>query len=85
MTVHAASKELVREAVVQTLQSFGIDVSDPDSIIKFQRDMHYLRDIRLQSETNKGNAIRKGIEYIIAGIVAAIMVAFGQAVGVFRS
>lgn len=83
-TAHAEIKVIVREAVSDTLLAFGIDVSEPEGVVRFQKDMHYLRDLRLQSEENKSNVIRKGLELIAAGLAAALFLGVFEAVGIFR-
>lgn len=81
MPAYEINKEVVREAVVQTLLSFGIDVSDSEAIVHFQRDMHHLRKHRLNEENIATKAGLHVITMVLSAIGATIIMG---AVGIFK-
>lgn len=73
MTIHHTTKELVKETVVQTLLSLGIDVSEPESVVHFQKDMHYLREVRLREKSVQNKTLLDAAGMVVSAIGAAII------------
>jgi hypothetical protein len=66
-------KETVQETVREMFISMGINTSEAEGIVAFQADMHYLRAARLQNEMNRNKAWQKGIDLVLSGVAAAII------------
>jgi hypothetical protein len=72
----AQIKAIVKEAVQQTFLNLGLDVSDPEGMVDFQRDMHYLRANRLRKENVETKALSHIVTMVLSGIAAAIIMFF---------
>lgn len=69
-------KAIVKEAVQQTFLNLGLDVSDPEGIIDFQRDMHYVRSARTRKESLETRAWGHVLTIVLSGIAAAVVMFF---------
>lgn len=72
------TKALIKEVVRETLLSLGIDTSNSEAVVEFQKDMHHSRAQRLR-DINSGNSARQHvITMILGGIAAAIVMGVAQ-------
>lgn len=78
----AEIKAIVKHAVHDTLIALGVDISTPEGVLEHQKDQHYLRSSRLQSEKNKSNIIEKTLNAIVAGALAFLAMGFFQSLDV---
>lgn len=69
-------REVVKEAVVETLTSLGIEADNP---LEAQKDFQHLRDWRIQMEKVRNRSLLTATGIAIAGIVAVLMVGFKRA------
>lgn len=74
------SDDQIRRVVKETLLQLGVDVSDPDSVVAFQRDLHHLRKWRIAVEQVEGRTMLAAFATLGAGIAAAIWIGFKQLV-----
>lgn len=80
-----AVRRIVRETVLETLTTLGLDVSEPEKIIAVQADMAYLRKSRIGADEVMKWAKRSLLGTALAaityatwdGIVAAIRAKLG--------
>ncbi len=63
---------VAREAVHETLQLIGLDVSNPGDL---QRDFQFMRSWRLSTETIKRQGLISAVTVIVAGILGLIWIA----------
>ncbi len=73
MTTTPIQKEVIRETVFQTLLSLGIDVSQPEGVVNFQQDMHYLRSTRLREKSVQNKTLLDAVGVVVSAIGAAII------------
>lgn len=66
-------KELVSEAVTETLTKLGVDVTNP---VEMQRDFQHLREWRNTTSTLKRHGLITLIGIFVAGAVAAMWLGF---------
>lgn len=74
--LHEIANRAAEKAVEKTLLTLGVDISDPDSIIRMQKDFQWLRSFRNSGETIKTKAITTAVGIFITGLIAAIWMAF---------
>lgn len=74
--LHEIANRAAEKAVEKMLLTLGVDVSDPEAIIRMQKDFQWLRSFRQSGETIKTKAITTVVGIFITGIVAAIWMAF---------
>lgn len=74
------AKNLVREAVVETLITLGVNAESPDELLKLQKDFQYLRSWRESIEAAKRQGLVSAILVITGGVLGAIWLALTQAV-----
>lgn len=74
-------KETIRETVKETLLALGIDTSDSEAIINFQKDMHFTRAARIRSASMVNNGINHGFIMLLSAIGAAVILGAAQAMG----
>lgn len=74
--LHEIANRAAEKAVEKMLLTLGVDVSDPDAIIRMQKDFQWLRSFRQSGETIKTKAITTVVGIFITGIIAAIYMAF---------
>ena len=67
------ARKVAREAVRETLQLIGLDVSNPGDL---QRDFQFIRSWRVSSEAVKRQSIMTAIGIITAGVCGLIYMAF---------
>lgn len=69
----AEVKEIVKQTVSQVFLNLGINTSDPDNLVSFQQDMHFLR-----KERNRREAMGDRIfSHIVLLVVTAAATALG--------
>lgn len=66
-------KELVSEAVTETLTKLGVDVTNP---VEMQRDFQHLREWRNTTSSLKRHGLITLIGIFLAGAVAAMWLGF---------
>lgn len=66
-------KELVSEAVTETLTKLGVDVTNP---VEMQRDFQHLREWRNTTSSLKRHGLITLIGIFVAGAVAAMWLGF---------
>ena len=64
---------LMRETIVQTLTSCGVDLSEP---IELQADFRFIRDWRKSSESIKGKAILAAVGVLVVGLLGVLWLGF---------
>lgn len=74
----AFAKEIVRE----TLLAIGIDITDPEELVRMQADRHYVRRARLRSESIGNNSLQHIIFVVISGVIAAALLGVADMFGV---
>lgn len=67
--VDEAANKAAREAVRETLITFGMDANNP---LELQKDMQHLRDWRMAVGTIKKQSIVTAVGIITAGVLGAI-------------
>lgn len=72
----AQIKGIVKEAVEQTFLNLGLDITDPEGMVNFQRDMHHLRSARIRKENLETKALSHIITMVLSGIAAAVIMFF---------
>lgn len=69
-------KAIVKETVKETFLTLGIDVTDPENLLLYQQDMHYLRTTRVRREALESkfwlHFFGLGLSAIGAAIILAI-------------
>ena len=73
MTTEREQKAFAREVVRETLLAVGIDITDPEELVRMQADRHYVRSARLRSEALGNNTLQHVIYVITSGIIAAVL------------
>lgn len=81
MTVTADEVKIIAEeaadaAVRKMFEQFGVDLSSPESIIKFQDDMRHLRTWRESTELIKRQGLKSAVGFIVAGLLGYFVLAF---------
>ncbi len=74
----AKHKILIREAVQETLLALGLNVSEPDAVLAFQKDMHFLRSERLNKEKTSSGAWQHAVNLVVSGVGAAIILGIAE-------
>jgi hypothetical protein len=69
-------KELVSEAVTETLTKLGVDTTNP---VEMQRDFQHLREWRQTTSSLKRHGMLTLLGIFIAGAVAALWLGFQSA------
>lgn len=72
MTEHEL-KQIVSEAVAETLLKLGIDASDP---VELQKDMAHLRAWRESVATVKQQGLVTAVGILVAGVLGLLWLAF---------
>ena len=62
-------KEVVKEAMIETLVGLGIQASDP---MEMQRDHQFLREIRLTAEKVKTKGILVSVGVLVTGLLGLL-------------
>jgi len=62
-------KALMKEAVMETMTGMGFDTEHP---LDVQRDLQYLRDWRLTTETIRGKAILAAVGISVIGLCSVL-------------
>jgi hypothetical protein len=64
-------EEISEEAAVKALTRFfltlGVNLSDPDAVVKLQEDLRHIRRWREATETAKAHAFKTAIGVIVTG------------------
>jgi hypothetical protein len=74
----------IREAVLETFFLLGVDVSSPEAIQEFRRDLVYVREWRVAVNDVKKHGLLTAVGIIIAGFFGWLVLslkagyAFGQ-------
>lgn len=82
MTLDNQTKAFAKEVVRETLLAIGIDVTDPEELVRMQADRHYVRSARLRSETIGNNSLQHTIFVVISGVIAAALIGAAKMFGV---
>lgn len=82
MTLDNQTKIFAREVVRETLLAIGIDVTDPEELVRMQADRHYVRSARLRSESLGNNSLQHFIYVVISGLIAAVLVGTANLIGI---
>jgi len=72
-------KDLMKEAVTQTLTGLGFDTEHP---LDMQRDLQYLRDWRHTTESIRGKAILASVAIAVLGLAGMLWLGFKTYLGV---
>lgn len=70
-------KQVVKEAVKETLISLGMDACDP---MEMQQDMHFLRDLRQTTEKIKSKARLAAVGVLVAALLGAVWLGIRSAI-----
>lgn len=62
-------RELMHDACVDAMSTLGIDARNP---LDFQRDMQFIRELRLASDRIKTRAIMTVVGMVVAALLAAV-------------
>jgi hypothetical protein len=69
-------EEIAEQAAQKTLANFfltvGVDITDPQEVIKFQADMRHIRRWRDANETVQKHALRTAVGVIVTGFISWI-------------
>lgn len=76
--VKEAVREATREAVIETLLMFGIDVSTPEAIQAFQKDMAYMREWRQSVEEVKSKGLLAAVGVLVTGVTGYFAMQIAQ-------
>jgi len=68
-------REVIQEAVAETLKGIGIDEEDADQL---RRDFAYLRDMRRASGTVKMTALLSLVGIVASGFATVVWLGFSQ-------
>lgn len=71
-------KEVVREAVTETMLTLGIDASQP---ITVQQDMHFIRELRSASEKVRSRGLLALVGILVAAALGALWVGIKASLG----
>ena len=74
--IHEIAKQAAHETLVQFFLSLGIDVSDPKSLIEFQKDLSQMRGWRESTETIKRKGIATAVTVVVTGLLGWAWMAF---------
>lgn len=66
-------QSLMRETIVQTLTSCGVDLSEP---IELQADFRFVRDWRRSTESIRGKAILAAVGLLVVGLLGVLWLGF---------
>ena len=66
-------KDLMKEAVAETLTGLGFDTEHPLAV---QRDLQYLRDWRHTTESIRGKAILVAVGITVVGLAGVLWLGF---------
>ena len=84
MITNEHTKAFIKEVVQETLLSLGIDTSNSEAVVEFQKDMHHSRTLRLRDTNSANTARHHGITMILSGIAAAIVLGVASFFGQIR-
>jgi hypothetical protein len=70
-------KQIVKEAVKETLVSLGIDACDP---METQQDFHFLRDLRLTTGKIKSKARLAVVGVLVAAALGVLWIGIKKAI-----
>lgn len=73
-----AVREATREVMVETMLMFGIDVSTPEAIQAFRKDMAYTREWRQSVEEVKSKGLLTAVGVLFAGILGYLLLPLAQ-------
>lgn len=73
-------RSLVKQTVTETLLQLGVDVTEPEQVLEFQRDLQHLRKWRKTVETVESRSALAIVLTLISGIAAAAWLGFQQMV-----
>lgn len=69
-------EDVAEQAAQKALQNFfltvGVDITDPQEVIKFQTDMRHIRRWREANETIQKHALRTAVGVIVTGFLGWI-------------
>lgn len=71
-------QSLMRETIVQTLTSCGVDLSEP---IELQADFRFVRDWRRSTESIRGKAILAAVGLLVVGLLGVLWLGFKALLG----
>lgn len=69
-------KTIVKEAVQQTFLTLGLDISEPEGMLQFQQDMHYLRSQRARRESLENKAWSHVLTMVLSAVAASVVMFF---------
>jgi hypothetical protein len=73
---HDEADALAEAAVKRTFLTLGIDISDPEAVIKVQSDFKHLRMWRESTEAVKRKALLTAVGVIVAGALGYLLLTF---------
>lgn len=72
-------KDLMKEAVTETLTGLGFDTNHPLAV---QRDLQYLRDWRRTTESIRGKVILVAVGITIVGLLGMLWLGFKDLINI---
>ena len=72
------AKQVVREAVQETLLTLGVDAGAP---LDVQQDMHFVRELRLASEKIQSRGLLVLVGILVTGLVGAVWIGIKSSLG----
>jgi hypothetical protein len=79
MTTPPAPEELralIKLTVAEALLQLGVDTSDPEQVLEFQRDLQHLRDWRISVNEVKSKGLMLVVGTVGAGVLGALWIGF---------
>ena len=82
MTADRKTEILIEKTVRATLLSMGFNIADPEELVEYQKDQHYLRASRKRTEYLGNNSLQHIIYVVISGTIAAALVGAANMIGI---
>jgi hypothetical protein len=74
--VHDIAEQVADAAFKKFFLAFGADASDPDSILKMQKDFAHLRAWRESIDLVKNKGLSAAVWFIVTGVLGGLVLFF---------
>lgn len=83
--VTKSQKVLIEETIKATFLALGVDITDPEEIVRMQQDRHFVRAARLRSQGLQDKAFHHVIIMILQALGAAALLGLANTLGFIRN
>lgn len=80
-----SQRALIEETIKATFLAQGIDITDPEEVLRMQQDRHFVRASRLRSQGLQDKAFHHVIIMILQALGAAALLGLAHTLGFTRT